>query len=48
MPAFQLRHSTTYVFSPPVTLSPHTLYLRPWSDHKLTVQASSLGLSPPA
>lgn len=48
MPAFQLRHSTTYVFSSPVTLSPHTLYLRPRSDHKLTVQASSLGLSPPA
>lgn len=48
MPAFQLRHSTTYVFSSPVTLSPHTLYLRPWSDHKLTVQAYSLGLSPPA
>jgi transglutaminase-like putative cysteine protease len=48
MPAFQLRHSTTYVFSSPVTLSPHTLYLRPRSDHKLTVRASSLRLSPPA
>ena len=24
MPAFQLRHSTTYAFSSPVTLSPHT------------------------
>ncbi len=48
MPAFQLRHSTTYAFSSPVTLSPHTLYLRPRSDHKLTVQASTLTLSPPA
>ena len=48
MPAFQLRHSTTYVFSSPVQLSPHTLYLRPRSDHKLTVQASFLTLSPPA
>lgn len=48
MPAFQLRHSTTYVFSSPVQLSPHTLYLRPRSDHKLTVQTSSLTLSPPA
>jgi len=48
MPAFQLRHATTYSFSSPVTLSPHTLYLRPRSDHKLTVQTSSLALSPPA
>lgn len=48
MPAFQLRHSTTYAFSSPVQLSPHTLYLRPRSDHKLTMQASTLTLSPPA
>lgn len=48
MPAFQLRHSTTYRFSSPVTLSPHTLYLRPRSDHKLAMQASTLTLSPPA
>jgi transglutaminase-like putative cysteine protease len=48
MPAFQLRHATTYAFSSPVTLAPHTLYLRPRSDHKLTMQASNLTLSPPA
>ena len=26
MPAFQLRHATTYAFSSPVTLSPHPDY----------------------
>ena len=48
MPAFQLRHATTYAFSSPVTLSPHQLYLRPRGDHKLKVHASTLTLSPPA
>lgn len=48
MPAFQLRHATTYAFSSPVTLSPHSLYLRPRSDHKLKLEASALTLSPPA
>lgn len=48
MPVFQLRHATTYVFSSPVTLSPHSLYLRPHADHKLQVQSSTLTLSPPA
>ena len=48
MPAFQIRHATTYAFSSPVTLSPHSLYLRPRGDHKLKVQASALALSPAA
>ncbi|MDP3493422.1 MAG: transglutaminase family protein [Hyphomonadaceae bacterium] len=48
MPAFQLRHSTTYAFSSPVTLQPHQLYLRPRGDHKLKLNASTLTLSPPA
>ena len=48
MPAFQLSHATTYAFSSPVMLSPHTLYLRPRSDHKLTLQSATLTLSPPA
>lgn len=48
MPAFQLRHATTYAFSSPVTLSPHSLYLRPRGDHKLKVRSSALTLSPPA
>lgn len=48
MPAFQLRHATTYAFSSPVSLSPHSLYLRPRGDHKLKVQASTLSLSPNA
>ena len=48
MPAFQIRHATTYAFSSPVTLSPHSLYLRPRGDHKLKVQASTLALSPAA
>jgi transglutaminase-like putative cysteine protease len=48
MPVFQLRHATTYAFSSPVTLSPHSLYLRPRGDHKLKVQASTLSLSPNA
>lgn len=48
MPVFQLRHATTYAFSSPVTLSPHSLYLRPRGDHKLKVQSSTLALSPAA
>lgn len=48
MPAFQLRHATTYAFSSPVTLQPHQLYVRPRGDHKMKVQASTLTLSPPA
>ena len=48
MPAFQLRHATTYAFSSPVTLQPHHLYLRPRGDHKLKLNASTLTLSPPA
>ena len=46
MPAFQLRHATTYAFSSPVTLSPHQLYMRPRGDHRIKVQASALTLSP--
>ncbi len=46
MPVFKLRHATAYVFSSPVTLSPHQLHLRPRADHKLRVQTSSLTLSP--
>ena len=38
MPAFNLRHSTTYGFSSPVTLQPHQLYLRPRGDHKLKIK----------
>jgi transglutaminase-like putative cysteine protease len=48
MPVFQLRHATTYGFSSPVTLSPHSLYLRPRSDHKLKLEAATLALSPAA
>lgn len=48
MPAFQIRHATTYTYSSPVTLSPHQLYLRPRGDHALKVNAASLSLSPPA
>ena len=48
MPAFNLRHATTYAFSSPVTLQPHQLYLRPRGDHKLKIKASTLTLSPTA
>jgi transglutaminase-like putative cysteine protease len=48
VPAFKLRHASTYAFSSPVTLSPHQMYLRPRADHKLKVNASTLTLSPPA
>ncbi|MDP3738796.1 MAG: transglutaminase family protein [Hyphomonadaceae bacterium] len=48
MPAFHLRHATTYAFSSPVSLGPHQLYLRPRADHRLKLNASSLTLSPPA
>lgn len=48
MPVLKLRHATTYAFSSPVTLAPHTLYLRPRGDHGLRVASSSLTLSPPA
>jgi transglutaminase-like putative cysteine protease len=48
MPAFNLRHATTYGFAAPVTLQPHQLYLRPRGDHKLKIKASTLTLSPTA
>jgi transglutaminase-like putative cysteine protease len=48
MPAFKLRHATTYAYSAPVSLGPHMLYLRPRADHKLKLGASTLTLSPPA
>ena len=48
MPAFQLRHATTYAFASPVTLQPHQLYMRPRADHRLKLNASTLTLSPPA
>lgn len=48
MPAFNLRHATTYGFSSPVTLQPHQLYLRPRGDHKLKINRSTLTLSPNA
>ena len=48
MPAFHLRHATTYTFSSPVDLGPHQLYLRPRGDHRLKVNSSSLTLSPRA
>ncbi len=48
MPAFNLRHATTYGFSSPVTLQLHQLYLRPRGDHKLKINASTLTLSPNA
>lgn len=47
MPAFQIRHATTYAYSSPVSLSPHQLYLRPRADHRLKLNASTLTLSPP-
>ena len=48
MSLFRLRHATTYVFSAPVTLGPHLLYLRPRADHALRLDASTLTVSPPA
>lgn len=48
MPAFRLRHATTYTYDAPVRLGPHALYLRPRADHKLKLGASTLTLSPPA
>ncbi len=48
MSLFRLRHATTYAFSAPAILGPHTLYLRPRADHRLKLNASGLNLSPPA
>lgn len=48
MPVFQVRHASTYVYSSPVSLSPHQLYLRPRGDHRMKVRASGLSLSPAA
>ena len=48
MPAFTVRHASTYAYSGPVTLSPHALYVRPRGDHRMKVVSSSLTLSPPA
>jgi len=48
MPAFKLRHATSYSYSAPVQLAPHQLYLRPRADHRLKLNSSTLTLSPPA
>ncbi|MBI1361813.1 MAG: hypothetical protein GC155_16175 [Alphaproteobacteria bacterium] len=48
MSLFQIRHATTYTFSAPASLGPHTLYLRPRADHRMKLNASRLSLSPPA
>jgi len=48
MPAFRIRHATTYTYSAPVALGLHQLYLRPRADHKLKLNSASLTLSPPA
>lgn len=48
MPAFLVRHATSYAYSSPVSLSPHELYLRPRADHALKLNGSTLTLTPPA
>jgi transglutaminase-like putative cysteine protease len=48
MPAFTIRHATTYTYSAPVTLGLHRLYLRPRADHKLKLNSASLTLYPAA
>lgn len=48
MPAFNIRHASTYAYSAPVTLLPHNLYLRPRADHHLKLNNSTLTMSPPA
>lgn len=48
MPAFTIRHASTYAYSAPVTLSPHNLYLRPRADHHLKLNSSTLAVSPQA
>jgi transglutaminase-like putative cysteine protease len=46
MPAFRLRHASTYTYASPVQLAPHSLYLRPRSDHRLKLNSATLTLSP--
>jgi transglutaminase-like putative cysteine protease len=48
MPAFAIRHQTTYTYDAPVELGLHRLYLRPRADHKLRLNRAELVLSPPA
>ena len=47
MPAFELRHVTTYRYLAPVTLGDHRLMLRPRDSHDLRLIEAYLTLSPP-
>jgi len=43
-----IEHSTTYRFSVPVTLLPHSLRLRPREGPDVRIESASLDISPPA
>lgn len=46
MKRYRIVHRTTYLYSGPVRLGPHTLRLRPREGHDLRIESSSLSLLP--
>lgn len=48
MKRFKIIHKTAYTFSQPVTLSAHSLLLRPRDSHELRIESSILNIDPPA
>ena len=46
MKRIRIQHSTTYVYSEPVTLLPHKLMIRPRVGHDIQLESSSLSISP--
>ena len=46
MKRYMIVHRTTYLYSGPVRLGPHTLRLRPREGHDLRIESSSLSLLP--
>ncbi len=47
MKRLRIQHNTTYTFSQPVNLLPHTLMIRPRSGHDIRIDQASLNISPP-
>ncbi len=46
MKRLRIRHSTSYRYSEPVTLSPHKLMIRPRAGHDIQLEKSSLTITP--
>jgi transglutaminase-like putative cysteine protease len=46
MKRIRIQHTTSYYYSEPVTLLPHTLRIRPRAGHDIHLESSSLAISP--